>query len=301
MTARASIGESIRAAEIRLRAAGVEIPERTARWLWEFATGMPAHEVLLRWREPADPAAAARFAEVVRRRESREPLQYILGEAEFAGLPFAVDRRVLIPRPETEQLVEAVCADLAGRRPPPEGRPLLVADIGTGSGAIITAVTHRLVLAGWRREQVRLFGLDISPDAVAVARGNAHRHGLGDWIEWGVGSYLAPLRGRLRCVDVVVSNPPYIDPADETTLAPEIARYEPAAALFAEGAGLGAYARILVEAALMMARGGSLYLELGAGQAEAVSRMARGVWPDAEVSVADDVGGVPRVLSARPG
>lgn len=236
---------------------------------------------------PVDPTELDAFRALVRRRGKHEPVAYILGEREFYGRPFAVDPRVLIPRPDTEVLVDEVLLRLASDT---EG---VVLDYGTGSGAIA------LTLAA-ERPGLKLLALDVSPDALAVARANAESLELAERVGFvrSDGFERVPPRfaGQLRAL---VANPPYIDPADKASLMPDVREHEPGLALFSEDP-LAHYRRIAEAAAHWLAPGGLVALEVGQGQAPAVAALlADGglVKP----AVREDLGGVERVvLASRP-
>jgi release factor glutamine methyltransferase len=181
-----------------------------------------------------------------------EPLQYITGETEFYGLPFSVTRDVLIPRPETEHLVERVL-ELAGSFPTPR-----IADIGAGSGAIAVALAHKL-------PQAEITAVDISTSALALAHQNAEQNGVAVRIRFLPGDLLTPVAAEQ--FDIVVSNPPYVPVADRASLAVEVRDYEPALALFAGDDGLQLYRRLIPAAFDALAPGGFIALEIGCGQA----------------------------------
>ncbi len=192
------------------------------------------------------------------RRAAGEPVQYILGETEFFGLNFAVSPAVLIPRPETELLVEqvlAVARTLASPR---------ILDIGTGSGAIAIALAAAL-------PQAHLVAVDLSPAALDLAHRNAHRHGLADRIHFLESDLFSALSGQR--FDVVVSNPPYVPLQDASTLAVEVRDHEPALALFAGDDGLAVYRRLIPATRRHLAPGGLLALEFGFGQQQPIAEL----------------------------
>ena len=198
---------------------------------------------------------AVRYYALIERRLAGEPIQYITGETEFYGLPFQVNRSVLIPRPETEHLVEKVLSLASNFE-----RPRIV-DVGTGSGAIAVALAHKLPTA-------RIAAIDISAPALAVARGNAERNGVADRIRFLEGDLLAPVAGEQ--FEIVVSNPPYVAESDRDSLSVEVRDYEPSLALFA-GSGLDVYRRLIPDAFAVLVAGGILALEIGCGQDTAVA------------------------------
>lgn len=275
----ASARDLLDQARVRLAAAGVEQPAREAALLLRTLLGMSEAALLAHDREPVDGALAARFAARVDRRAAGFPAAYLLGEREFYGRPFEVDDRVLIPRPETELLVEIALSLPLPRR-------AVVLDLGTGSGCL--AVTLALERPDWR-----LLGSDLSPAALAVARRNVERHGAAGRV-----ALLAAdvVRGLCpQAFDLVIANPPYVDIRERSTVAAEVARHEPHAALFADEAGLALYRRLLHELAAM--RSGSwLACEHGAGQRRSLGALAAeaGGWRLADAR--DDLAGLDRNL-----
>ncbi len=225
---------------------------------------------------------ASRFRQLLERRLTGEPIAYILGEREFYGRLFSVDSRVLIPRPETEHLIEAAL-DLDLRTPK-------VLDIGSGSGCI--AITLALEIAG-----ARLVASDRSPAALAVATGNARRHRVEPRVHC-VGSDLAEAI-RISDFDLVVSNPPYIDPGVRDQLSREVTDFEPRDALFAKRSGLEVLARCL-EQLTALTPGTPVLLEIGYDQGEAVRQLAEEAG-HVDVEVRRDLAGHPRVAQLRSG
>lgn len=211
--------------------------------------------------DPAEADTQSLFEALVSRRAAGEPIQYILGECEFFGLPFTVAPDVLIPRPETEHLVEEV---IRLARNFPQDSPLNIADIGTGSGAIAVAVAHALARA-------RVVATDISPEALAIARRNAERNGVADRIEFLEGDLFGPLSDL--GFSVVASNPPYIPILDRDTLSIEVRDYEPHSALFAGSDGMDVYRCLIPDAKKHLAPGGWLVMEIGYGQQAAIERL----------------------------
>lgn len=213
------------------------------------------------------------------RRARHEPVQYITGEQEFFGLKFRVNPDVLIPRPETEHLVEAVLARVE------RDTPLRIADVGTGSGAIAVALAHAL-------PQAQVTALDISPAALAVARSNAEIHCVSDRIRLLKSDLLEAVTGER--FDMIVSNPPYV--AEDEVLEPQVREYEPASALFAGAEGLDIYRRLIPEAQRAVKPGGWLLLEIGHGQRDALAKLLA-AWDN--VSFIADLQGIPRVACAQ--
>ena len=216
------------------------------------------------------------------RRVEGEPIQYITGVQEFYGLALAVTPAVLIPRPETELLVEAVLGRL------PRAGVLRVADVGTGSGAIAIALA-------WHLAEARVVAIDCSAEALVVARRNAAAHGVEERIEFVEGDLLGGLAAGAP-LDAVVSNPPYIPEDDRAGLERQVREFEPGLALFAGQDGMAMYDRLLPQAWARLQPGGLLALEIGAGQREAVARRL-GAW--AGVQFLEDLRGIPRTVLAR--
>lgn len=201
---------------------------------------------------------ARHYAAFLKRRAMGEPVQYITGEQEFYGLPFRVAPDVLIPRPETEHLVERVLA-LAGEFE----RPRIV-DVGTGSGAIAVALAHHL-------PQAQITALDISRPALEIARENAERNGFAGRIRFALSDLLASAADER--FEIVVSNPPYVPIDDHNSLAIEVREHEPALALFAGADGLDVYRRLIPDAFSVIEAGGFLVLEIGYGQSGAIAEL----------------------------
>ncbi len=268
----------------RLERAGLS-PDDSARdavVLARSVLGWDQARWLTHRREPASAEFAAAFQDLVARRAAREPIAYILGEREFYGRPFLVSRDVLIPRPDTELVVDRTLAWLAAHGRPP--RPTMV-DVGTGSGCL--AFTIALECPG-----ATIVATDISPTALEVARANAARHGVAPRIEWRHAPFAGDLAGA---ADLVVANPPYVPERDRGSLEADVRDYEPAAALFAGLDGLDVI-RPLVPAAVRALRpGGALIMEIGAGQWLAVRDIVRRAGFE-DVTVHADLAGIPRVV-----
>jgi release factor glutamine methyltransferase len=219
---------------------------------------------------------------LIDRRLTMEPIQYIIGQQEFYGLNLHVTPAVLIPRPETEHLVEAVLARLPGNQ------PLRIADIGTGSGAIAIALAVHL-------PRTEITALDLSPEALHVAQSNASEHNVGHQIRFVQSDLLAAIAHETG-YDAIVSNPPYIPAADLDTLSPQVRDYEPHTALFAGPAGLDIYSRLIPQAHYALKPNGLLAMEIGHGQREALTDLLTG-WQ--QVAFVDDLQQIARVALAR--
>jgi release factor glutamine methyltransferase len=272
---RSSVRDALGSAVIALSAAGCESPRLDAELLLAAAMGVDRALLIADPDRGVEPDAARRFAEHARRRREREPVAYILGSKGFRTIELAVDPRVLVPRPETEHVVEAALSLPEGAR---------VADVGTGSGAIALALKTE-------RPDLVVVATDASAGAVAVARANAERLELD--VEVLLGDLLDPVSGE---VDAVVSNPPYVAERDWPALAPEIVRHEPASALLAGADGLDVLRRLAPAAAARGAR--FVALEVGDGQAAAVAELLRAVGYG-RVEMACDLAGIERVVVGR--
>jgi release factor glutamine methyltransferase len=267
-----TVRDALDSARIPLEAAGVDSPRLDAELLLAAVLGVDRGALV---RDPARelaPGQGRAFAELVRRRREREPVAYILGRKPFRRLELAVDQRVLIPRPETETLVEAALSL------PERAR---VVDVGTGSGAVALALKDE-------RADLAVAATDSSEDALAVARANAVRLGLE--VAFARGDLLAGMAGPW---DAVVSNPPYVADGDYGALAPEIVRYEPAGALRAGPDGLDVLRRLVAAAPAPF-----LAVEVGAGQAGTVSALMHEAGYG-DVSTRRDLAGIERVVVGR--
>lgn len=240
---------------------------------------------------------AERYFALLARRAAGEPTQYITGKQEFWGLEFEVTPDVLIPRPETEHVVEVALDRLAvreiraGRRQVLTGEGLHIVDIGTGSGCIAIALAKELPGA-------RIRATDISESAIAVANRNAERHGFRDRLDFVQASLFENLTAAASKVDLVVSNPPYIGRKEKAALMREVRDYEPEVALYGGEEGYELYAPLITQASRILKRSGLLVLELGHNSLHAVRLLLDPpLWTN--VAVANDLAGIPRVISAE--
>ncbi len=279
-----SVGEALRRGAARLRRAGVEAASRDARLLLAEATGQDRSRLIAFPERPLSARELAAYQAFLTRRARREPVSRILGRREFWSLDLAVTADTLDPRPETEILVEAVLARL-----PAPGAGLRILDLGCGSGCILLALLTALSGA-------RGLGVDRSAAAVEVARGNAQALGLQRRAAFRVGDWAGGLEGRWQAI---VSNPPYIVESEIEDLAPEVRVYDPRPALSGGPDGLDAYRVLLPQAARLLASNGLLALEFGAGQADAVQRLAEAAGFRVEDRVRD-LAGRERCLIATP-
>lgn len=228
-------------------------------------------------------AEASLYSELLERRYRGEPIQYITGETEFYGLPFRVTPDVLIPRPETEHLVEKVL-DLAARFQAPR-----IVDVGTGSGAIAVALAHLLPHA-------QITAIDLSAPALAIARENAERNRVSNRIRFLQGDLLTPVAGQQ--FEIVVSNPPYVPTSDRASLTVEVRDHEPALALFADNDGLEVYRRLVPAAFAALIPGGFVALEIGYAQSPAITRLLKESDFD-RIEFVPDLQAIPRVACAQ--
>ncbi len=247
------------------------------------------------------PKARQRYQRLMSRRLQHEPLAYILGHREFFGLDFAVTRAAIIPRPETEVLVELTIAYARDRF---AGAPFALADVGVGCGAIAVAVAVSLPNA-------RILAIDISKRALALARRNAQRHRVQDRITFLWGDLLEPLRERPayyepnrgtspdsgQRVDVIVANLPYVPTADLAAAPPEIREHEPRRGLDGGPDGLRLIRRLLGQAPHHLRAGGALFAEIGDTHGPAVASLARAAFPSSRIEVRPDLAGLDRVLA----
>jgi release factor glutamine methyltransferase len=267
----------------RLGAAGIEDARSEAWLLLAAATGRERAALIAGGPERLGAEQQARLGELIRRRRAREPVAYILGDKEFWSLRFEVGPGVLIPRPETETVVEAVLAQL-----PDRARALRLLDLGVGSGCLLLALLSELPHATG-------LGVDDSAAALAVAGRNAERLGLAARADFRQGRWG---EGLQEAFDVIVSNPPYVAEGEWDHLAPEIRGFEPRAALVAGPDGLAAYRALAPDCARLLARGGLCALEVGFGQGDAVAGLlaAQGL---IAIERRRDLAGIERCLLAR--
>ena len=289
---RLKIGEALREASAILRAAGILEARRDARALLSDTLTRDHAFLIAHSEDELEPEVLTRFRERTGRRATGEPLQYITGRQEFYGLDFEVNPAVLIPRPETELLVEIALELLRERDASP-----LVCDIGTGSGCIPVALLHE-------RRDARAHGLDISPGALAVAARNAARHAVAERLTLRLSDCFDALDlAATPTFDLVTSNPPYIAESELPHLQREVREHEPLLALTPGGDGLSVIRRLVAEAPRFLTEGGHLLFEIGHKQHEAVARLVdRNVWTLRDIR--RDLQDIPRVVvlqRRRPG
>jgi release factor glutamine methyltransferase len=276
-----TIRELLGPAREYLEQKGVPSPKLDAEYLLAHVLDVQRLELYLDHDRELEPAEVDRLRELVRRRGKREPLAYVLGSWGFYGLELHCDGRALVPRPETEILVERCLALLTGTPEPS------IVDVGTGTGAIALALAARL-------PEASVTAIDLSPDALALAGENAALNDLAERVELLEGDLLAPIAGRR--FDLVASNPPYVAAGDAVD--PEVADYEPALAVYAGDAGRAILERLAADVPAVLRAGGHLAVEVGDGQAPWLAERLAGLGY-AEVEVTRDLRGVERVVTAR--
>lgn len=278
----------LRDTAVALTAAGIDNVRFEARLLLSHAAGLAIEQLVSRGRDAAPAAVATTLRELTARRLRREPMAYILGEREFWGLPFKVSPAVLVPRPDSETVIETVL-DLL----PDRSRPLRIVDLGLGSGCLLLTLLREY-------PQATGVGIDASEAALAVAQANAEALGVAprarlaadDWREAG---WAERLEGPF---DLLVSNPPYIETATVESLMPEVARHEPRLALDGGTDGLAAYRVIAASAPRLVVRGGWAVVEGGEGQAADIAALFAAAGFAAQAA-RKDLGGVDRVVPAQ--
>lgn len=273
--------EVLQQAANRLRNEGVDSPRLDADLLLAHVLDVNRAGILARPDRILTPKELTRFRDLVARRSEREPLAYVLGYREFYGFQFAVDRRVLVPRPETELLVEKGLG-IASRG----GAPCSIADVGAGSGAIAVTLAVHLPLA-------TVIAIDVSEGALEVTSLNALRHGVTDRMRCLRGDLLEPLQ---EPADLITANLPYVTSGEWCHLSPEIRLYEPRAALDGGPDGLEYIRRLLQGAGSHLHPGGSLLLEIGASQGAAVTALAQGHFPHGRIHLCQDYAGLDRLV-----
>lgn len=261
---------------------GIEFPRLEAEILLASALGIRRIDLYVRHDQVVDEAGRGRFRDMVKRRQEGAPTAHLVGKKEFYSLDFAVSPATLIPRPDTELLVDEAIRLAKSRE-----NSLLI-DIGTGTGCIPAALASRLPKA-------RLVAVDISPQALALARENAKRLGFADRIDFLEGDLFAPLGDKKA--DLILSNPPYIPTSDLETLEPSVRDHEPRLALDGGPDGLRVIERLAQEAGPFLAPGGKMLLEIGAGQGESVTGLLQRHGWKVE-AIIKDAGGHPRVVRA---
>jgi release factor glutamine methyltransferase len=272
----------------KLRSADVDRPRTNAELLLGAVLNAKKIDLYLNRDRFLTPEQIEKFNLFLKERLSGKPLQYIIGSTEFFGLEFKVNESVLIPRPETETLVETVLGHLKDIIHPN------IIDLGTGSGAIAVVLAKNL-------KGCSVFATDISTEALRVAKDNAERHGVEDQIEFISGDLFEPLGDKelLSSVDCVVSNPPYVTPGEFDNLPKEVKDHEPIVALKTDEEGISFHRRIAENSLDFLKKGGILALEVGLGQANQVSDLISNQKGFKEAEIRKDLGGIERIVLAR--
>ena len=298
----ASTAELLQEGTERLRTAGSESPRLDAELLLGFAVGVDRTAIVAHHDAPVGADAAERYRASIDRRATGEPVAYIRGIKEFHGLAFVVDARALIPRPETEALVDAAQAEVMRRLTssarPAGAAPIRVADVGTGSGAIAIAL-----IASLRRrrahEELRVLATDISTEALDLARENAVGHAVADQVRFSEADLLPPVVADP--FTLILANLPYVR-SDVMSSLPVATSFEPALALDGGPSGLAVIARLLERLPDALAADGLAFLEIGADQGESIVDLVGSVLPGWRCTVQPDLAGLPRVaIVGRPG
>ena len=280
-----TIREALRRASQRLAAAGSDEASLEAELLLAHALSTDRTHLFQRISDVLPPDHATAFEALLGRRLAHEPTAYIIGHREFYGLEFEITPAAIIPRPETETLVELVLGFARERGL----AALAIADIGVGCGAIAVALSVSL-------PEAAVIAVDISPEALALARRNAERHGVGARIDFRQGDLLAPLDAP---VDAIAANLPYVRSGDLEAGPPEIREHEPRLGLDGGADGLDLIRRLLRDAPRYLSPGGALFAEIGEEQGELARALAAASFPQAQIEVQPDLSGLDRVLVVR--
>ncbi len=267
---------------------GVESPRLSGELMLARVLGLDRLQLYLRFDQPLEAGELAAFKELLIRRRSHEPMAYILGRREFYGLELEVGPGVLVPRPESEHLVEEGLRVLEGVEAP------RILDLCTGSGCVALALAHE-------RPDARVVGVDLSPQALAFAQRNADRLELGQRVQWLAGDLYDPVAAAGGFFHLITANPPYVREDEWETLPPEVRRYEPRQALVAGPGGLEIAGQVITGSRAFLKPCGWLLVELGAGQAAAAREAAGRAGIFERVEVVKDLAGVERVLVCQRG
>lgn len=280
-----TIGKILKWTEEYFQKAQLDSPRLDAEVLLAHVLNQPERIYLyVHFDQPLEQSELAAYRECIKRRVQHEPVAYITGHRDFMGLDFKVTKDTLIPRPDTEILVEAVL-----QRLPAAGENSTLADIGTGTGAICLSLLNYL-------PKLRAMAVDISPGALAVAQENSVSLGLSQRVEFLQGDLLEPLKAKGDLLNAIVSNPPYIPKADIVTLASDVKAYEPMGALDGGEDGLDFYRRLLAESGDLLKDGGFLAMEVGIHQAHHLEALAKDMSQWGKCEILRDLAGIERVV-----
>jgi release factor glutamine methyltransferase len=280
-----TLREALLSARERLRAGGSDEPDIEAEVLLRFALALDRNMLLRLMNEPVADGELRAYERALMRRFAGEPVAYITGSREFHGLDLMVTPAVLVPRPETEMLVDAALTFT--RRCAQSGNEMVIADIGTGSGAIAISIAVA-------EPSAVLYATDFSPEALQIAHRNSKRHRISSRIAFRRGDLLEPIDVGL---DLIVANLPYVTSEDWERLPRHIRDHEPRLALEAGQDGLAVIRRLLRQAPAYLRAGGDVMLEFGVGQSEAIQALARDHFSSADITVREDLAGIPRLLT----
>jgi len=284
-----TVREALREGIAQLLAANTPSHALAAELLLMHATGHDRAWIYGHPEARLDAAAVRNFLELTAKRATGVPTQYLTGRQEFWGMEFEVTPAVLIPRPETEHVIEVALERLSAAGDPSRG--LFAADIGTGSGCIAIALAKEL-------PQAQIYATDISAGALELARRNATKHEVSERVRFVCCDLLEGIAAQTRGFDLVASNPPYVARGEERHLPREVREHEPHEALFSGASGAEIYPRLITQAGERLRTGGLLVVEVGYGAAEPVrGKLDESVWTD--IRVTQDLAGIPRVISAE--
>ncbi len=287
---------ALRETQETLAAARIRAPQAEARLLLAHALGDTPGHLPTRLASPLEPGVETELGRMVARRIAGEPLAYITGETEFMGLRFKCDARALVPRPDTEIMVEVVLEKIAAAPGLSARDPLLIVDLGTGTGCIAVSLAHRLPRA-------RVIATDISCEALELAAENAALNGVQERVQLLCGAYLEPLVSAELAAEirVLVSNPPYVSDSQFSLVEPEVSRHEPGVAIHGGVSGLDFYEQMLPQILATLPACERVVLEFGFAQEEAVAALVTTHLPGWRIELRRDLSGIERVLcAARP-
>jgi len=281
-----NLRETLRQAEGQIASKDIPDARIEAELLLMHSLGIGKVELYASPEREVSPSELEHFYQLLWRRLQHEPAAYILGESQFYGVDLHVNPHVLIPRPESELLVE-LTLEYANEHP--SKAPISVADVGTGSGAIAMAIALHI-------PQAEIYATDVSQAALQIARSNCQRYGLQSRVHLLRGDLLQPLQWRMN---VIVANLPYVESRNLPNLPPEIRHFEPLAALAGGSDGLHHIGRLLAQAGQKLLPEGMLLVEIGQGQAAAATALARSHFPTGQIDLVPDLAGIDRVLRVR--